>query len=235
MAAKELALVAKTKVAQGTMAFRFQRQDVRFQAGQSADFTLDVDGKPLTHTFSISSSPENPETLMITTRMRDTPFKHALERLEPGDKIRVQDPNGNFQLPAGGEPVVFVTGGIGITPARSMLKHMVDTGDRRRFVLFYSNPTRSEAAFLDELEEWSRRLALDLVVTVTREDPGPGWRHGTGRIDGTMLRQHLDEELLEKAVFCIAGPPGMVEELAKTVKALGVPDDRVKTDDFTGY
>lgn len=234
MDTKELVLVSKSQEARDTVAFRFRRQDLRFEAGQAADWTVEAGGKRSTHTFSIASSPENRDTVMVATRIRDTRFKHALASLEPGDKVRVEAPNGNFLLPKDAAPVVFVTGGIGITPMRSMLKHMLDTGDRRRAVLLYSNPALEDAAFLDELRSWQDGLDLDLVPTLTRDAP-PDWPHERGRIDEAMLRRHLDDGLLRTAVFYISGPPGMVKDLKALVAGLGVPEDRIKTDDFTGY
>src|SRR5687768_8735815 len=75
MATKELPLVSKEVVAKDTMAFRFRKHDLHYQAGQAADFTVMADGKAETHTFTISSSPDNPDTILVTTRMRDSPFK----------------------------------------------------------------------------------------------------------------------------------------------------------------
>ena len=233
MDAKELPLVSKEVAAEGTMAFRFRKQDLRFQAGQAADFTLTADGKRETHTFTISSSPDNPDTIMVTTRLRDSPFKNALRRMEPGQTVHVTTPNGDFLLPRDpATPVVFLAGGIGITPFRSMLRHMAAVGDRRRCVLFYSNPTRAETTFLEELEALANELDLKLVVTVTKEEPD-GWQ--TGRIDEAMLRSNLDDDVVRRAVFYIAGPPKMIAALRAEVGKLGVPDDRIKSDEFTGY
>lgn len=231
----EAALVSREEAARGTMAFRFQRNGLPFKAGQSADFTLEADGGPVTRTFAIASSPENRETVLIAYRMRPSGFKDALLAMPLGATVRVKPADGDFLLPADPKvPVVLLAGGIGITPMRSMLKHLLDTGQRRDVTLFYSNPTRAEATFLDELESWRERIGLRLVATVTREDP-PGWHHETGRIDAAMLRRHLDARALREGVFCVAGPPAMVDAMAKAAAGMGVPPERIKADEFTGY
>jgi ferredoxin-NADP reductase len=232
----EAPLVERREVAADTMAFRF---DVRgrappFKAGQASEVTLPDSA---THAFAIASSPANPRTLMIAARMRDTPFKEALRTLPFGAAVRITQPAGDFVLPPDPHtPLLFLAGGIGITPFRSMLKWMLDSGDRRRVVLLYSNPTPQAAAFLDELREWQRWLDLDLVPTITKPETGGGeWEFEEGRIDRDMIRRHVRPRMLAQGVCYISGPPGMVNDLGAAVASLGWPAPRVRLDRFWGY
>lgn len=232
----EAPLVERREVAADTMAFRFHvnGHPPAFRAGQACDITL-PDGR--THAFALASSPANPRTVMIAARMRDTPFKQTLRDLPFGAAIHIGPPTGDFVLPERGTtPVVFLAGGIGITPFRSMLKSMLDTGDRRPVTLLYSVPTPQAAAFLDELEGWRATLDLTLVPTLTKlETGGANWAYEEGRIDAAMVRRHVRADLLAKATVYVSGPPRMVEDMAALVAELGVPAARTKLDKFWGY
>lgn len=232
----EAPLVERREVAADTMAFRFHvnGHPPRFQPGQSCDVTL-PDGQR--HQFAIASSPTNGRTVMIAARMRDTPFKQTLRDLPFGAAVHLGPPTGTFTLPEDpATPVVFLAGGIGITPFRSMLKSMLDTGDRRPVTLLYSNPTPQATAFLDELEAWQRPLDLKLVPTITKpETAGGEWTYETGRIDAAMLQRHVRPDLLGKAMVYVSGPPQMVQDMAAMVRSLGVRTANLKLDEFRGY
>ncbi|MEA3166287.1 MAG: hypothetical protein QOJ26_1159 [Thermoplasmata archaeon] len=232
----EAPLVERREVAQDTMAFRFHLNGhaPHFLAGQACDVTL-PDGQ--THTFAVASSPTNGRTLMIAARMRDTPFKDTLRDLPFGAAVHIGPPAGRFTLPDDpATPLVFLAGGIGITPFRSMLKAMVDTGDRRPVTLLYSNPTPQAAAFLDELEAWRAVLDLTLVPTITKPESGAGeWAYEEGRIDAAMVQRHVRPDLLAKAMVYVSGPPEMVQDMAAIMERLGVRRARLKLDEFRGY
>ncbi|HUR26490.1 MAG TPA: FAD-dependent oxidoreductase [Candidatus Thermoplasmatota archaeon] len=232
----EAPLVERREVAQDTMAFRFHvtGHAPHFQPGQACDVTL-PDGQR--HAFAIASSPTNARTVMIAARMRDTPFKETLRDLPFGAAVHIGPPTGTFTLPEDPmAPVVFLAGGIGITPFRSMLKAMLDTGDRRPVTLLCSNPTPQATAFLDELEAWQGALDLTLVPTITKpETGGADWKYEEGRIDAAMLQRHVRPDLLAKAIVYISGPPAMVQDMAAMVRSLGVRTANLKLDEFRGY
>jgi ferredoxin-NADP reductase len=232
----EAPLVERREVAHDTMAFRFHvnGHPPAFRAGQACDITL-PDGQ--THSFALASSPTNGRTVMIAARMRDTPFKDTLRDLPFGAAVHIGPPSGDFVLPEEpGKPVVFLAGGIGITPFRSMLKSMLDTGDHRPVTLLYSVPTPQAAAFLDELEAWRSLLDLTLVPTLTKpETAGPDWAYEEGRIDAEMVRRHVRPDVLDQAIVYVSGPPKMVEDMAAMVAGLGVPASRIRLDEFRGY
>jgi ferredoxin-NADP reductase len=232
----EAPLVERREVAQDTMAFRFHvhGHPPRFLPGQACDVTL-PDGQ--THRFALASSPTNGRTVMIAARMRDTPFKETLRDLPFGSAVSFGPPRGTFTLPEDpAMPVVFLAGGIGITPFRSMLKAMLDTGDRRPVILVYSTPTPQAMAFLDELEAWRASLDLTLVPTLTKPETAPAeWAYEEGRIDAAMVGRHVRPDVLAKAMVYVSGPPAMVEDLEAAVRSRGVRSARLKLDEFWGY
>src|SRR5690606_21011577 len=119
-------LLKKEEIAHQTMAFSFDRPEgFEFRAGQSGDFTLieppETDEEGNTRTFSFAQAPyEN--GLVVATRMRDTAFKRVIRNLSEGSTLKLDAPYGSFVLHKTlTTPAVFLTGGIGITPVRSMI------------------------------------------------------------------------------------------------------------------
>jgi len=128
MSVYQSTLLGRTEVAEGTMAFQFEKpKDFVFKAGQYIDLTL-FGSQPglqngMTHTFSIASSPCD-ERLLVTTRMRNTVFKRTLSALPIGSPARIEGPMGSFSLHNNtAKPAVFLAGGIGIAPFLSMLSY----------------------------------------------------------------------------------------------------------------
>jgi ferredoxin-NADP reductase len=191
------------------------------------------DEKGLRRHISIVTSPTERGVLGLATRIRDTAFKRTLAELQVGDEVEVEEPKGSFVLPEDtNRRYVFVAGGIGITVFRSMLRYIADTGEPYRVTLVYSNRNRASAAFLDELEELSGRIAdLDIVYVFTDE---PGWEGESRHVDADVLAEHLAEPL-DAYTYLVAGPPGMAEDVGEKVRAAGVPDERVIVGKFSGY
>jgi ferredoxin-NADP reductase len=164
MAAKEILiagygprLLGRVEVAEGTMAFHFEKpEQFDFKPGQSADLTLsnppETDTEGNTRTFSIASSPfEN--QLMFTTRMRDTAFKRSLRKVPMGTRVKIDPPMGSFTLHKNSaKPAVFLAGGIGITPFLSIVRQADHDQLPHKLRLFYSNRRPEDAPFLDTLQ-----------------------------------------------------------------------------------
>lgn len=231
----EAPLVERREIADETLALRFSVDGHRptFLAGQTCTITL-PNGQ--SRTLPLASSPGNLRTVMVAARLRGTPFTDALRDLPFGAAVLLGPPSGDFTLPKDpGQPVLLLAGGMGITPFRSMLKHMVDIGSRRPATLVYSVPTPRAAAFLDELEAWRTSLDLTLVPTVT--DPGMGeepWAYEVGRIDAAMLQRHVPAEVLRRAAVYVSGPPSMLRDLGGVATQLGIPADRLKLNESRG-
>jgi ferredoxin-NADP reductase len=127
---------------------------------------------------------------------------------------------------------VFVAGGIGITVFRSMLRYIADERLSYRVTLVYSNRDRESAAFLDELRDLERRIpGFRMCATMTQD---PTWTGETRRIGPDLLHDTLDDRL-RAYTFLVAGPPPMVESVVSELHALGIPDDRLRADRFSGY
>ena len=238
-------------VARGTLSFRVElaeRAWTTFTPGQYA--YLEWIAPPLTdekgngRNFSIVSPPADLPVLTFATRLTGSAFKKNLETLPDGTPIRVDGPFGTFCLPerfsstrpfAWEKPVVFVAGGIGVTPFMSMLRDGLSRLKAISFYLFTTNRTLEDSAFQGEIEELSRHhknLFLGQFVSQAAR-PLP---HGIEVV--RLTPDHLFEAIGEKARngdFYIAGPPSMVSSFKVALLGAGVLSERIHVDPFLGY
>ena len=239
MSAYRSTLLGRTEVAEGTMAFQFEKpKGFVFKAGQYIDLTL-LGSQPgssngLSHTFSIASSPSDQE-LVVTTRMRNTVFKQALSTLPIGSGARIEGPMGSFSLHNNtARPAVFIAGGIGIAPFLSMLSYATEEKLRHPIVLFYANRYLQDAAFIDALWKLERaNPRFRFVPTLTRVANNNGWKGKTGHISSEMLLAHVG--ILRGPIYYIAGPPAMVAATRRTLAGVRVDEDDIRTEEFAGY
>ena len=233
-------LIGHDLVAEGTMQFRFEKPDgFTYTAGQSIDLFLieppETDAEGNKRAFTLSSSPDD-DHLAITTRMRDTAFKRALGAMETGTPMKVEGPFGELVLPEHTDKtVVFLAGGIGITPFYSMSRYAAAHALPHHITLFYSNRRPEDAAYLDDLI----RLAgenpnFTFVGTMTEmEKSTKDWTGELGYINDAMLKRHLGD--LDNAIYYLAGPAGMVAALRKMLNDSAVSNDNIRTEEFSGY
>ena len=218
-----------------TSFFFLTRPPFVFLPGQFLDLRLehpDADARGTSRPFTIASAPSEP-LLRITTRIRGLPstFKQALSRLVPGDVVDASGPYGEFVCADPRGPVVFIAGGIGITPFRSMLAELAARRRRPAITLLYSNASQDIPfrAFFDGLQPaWPE---LRLAYTVTR--PLPRWGGPIGRIDARFIRANVAN--MNASRFFVCGPSGFAAAIAGTLHDLGIPDGRIKREGFPGY
>lgn len=172
--------------------------------------------------FTIASSPTE-NFLMITTRSGLSPLKKFLANLKPEDKLESDHPAGTYILDTR-SPAVIICGGIGITPARSMIKYALDNKLSIPISLIYSN---SDEHFifkkeLDKLERQYSKLVIHYIVTSK-----------TGRLNITKLTTIVTS--LVNKIFYLAGPPKMVDNFEEILLKLDVDSTNIRTDRFDGY
>ncbi|KXW57548.1 terephthalate 1,2-dioxygenase, reductase component 1 [Ferrovum myxofaciens] len=230
----------KREIAAETMAFYFEKpQEFAYKAGQSADCTLinpaETDAEGDTRALSLASAPYESD-LMLATRMRDTAFKRILKTMEPGTELALDAPHGSFTLHNNVSiPAVFLTGGIGITPVRSIVLQAMHDRVPHRILVFYSNKRPEDAAFLGELMK-SRETNPNytFIGTMTQmKESSREWHGETGFISKAMLLKFIDD--LTLPIYYIDGPPAMVNAMREILSAAGVDDDNIRTEEFSGY
>ncbi len=222
------------------MAFYFEKPEgFAYKAGQFADFTLinpiETDAEGNIRGFSLASAPYE-DFLMFATRMRDTAFKRVLKTMEPGTELTLDAPYGSFTLHNNTSiPAVFLTGGIGVTPVRSIVRQAAHDKLPHKIVLFDSNHRPEDAAFLDELTEVQEENPnYTFIGTMTQMGKSSrAWHGETGYITKTMLLKYIGD--LALPIYYIAGPQEMVHAMREILNKAEVNDDNIRTEEFTGY
>lgn len=220
-----LTLVEKLHEAANIWTFRFRSDEpLVWEAGQFVQVELpheDPDDEGTARWFTNAAAPYE-GVMQITTRVTRSTFKQALSRLEPGDAIELKEaPDGDFTWEETDVPIVFVAGGIGVTPFHSILKQRFHDGEPLAVTLIYGSGS-DDVAFGDELAEWEES---DPSLTVHR-------------VVGEPLTVDVLTRLVPALTDClvyVSGPEPMVEELGEALRDAGLPDLQLKEDFFPGY
>lgn len=216
--------------------FRFEdREGVDFRPGQFFQLFLDREDEELSHYFSFSNSPTEKGYLEFTKKLTSSPFSKELLALQPGRRVRVKLPLGSFIFEGQYPKAAFLSGGIGITPIRSICKYLTDIGSSSEATVLYSARSPRDFIFRDDftgMKEANRYLSV--VYTITDQPPPVGWEGRTGRITAGMVKEVIPD--FREWIFYICGPPGMVEALTKILKdELGLKSEQVVFENFIGY
>ncbi|WP_170111097.1 ferric reductase-like transmembrane domain-containing protein [Antricoccus suffuscus] len=182
------------------------------------------------HPFSFSSNGDDPARLQMSIKDLGD-FTSAIGALQAGTVAYLDGPHGVFSPDFDEGPgFVFLAGGVGIGPIRSMLRTLDARGDRRPCHLFYGTKRIEDAAYYDEMVDLAE--SLDLTVVLTLSDPPGDWMGESGRLDADMLHRHLPVDRREALQYFICGPGAMQDALEDALAALGVPGDKVHTERF---
>lgn len=213
--------------------FRFLRPvSFDYKPGQYVFITIKSGQEQMKKPFSISSSPTEEEFIEFTKKLTDHPFSIALATLKAGDWAAVDGPYGNFTFTGEFGKVAMLSGGVGITPLRSICKYCTDTRSKAKVTLLYGNRTEKDVVFQKEFEEM-QKFNKNLKVVFTVDEASEQWAGRTGRIDAEMIRKEIPDYL--KTVFYTCGPPAMVEAIEKLLRAIRISEERIKTESFQGY
>lgn len=200
-----------------------------YEAGQAV--LVGVHGNAKRRPFSLSSAPADARRdraleLLVGTDASDTPAEAFVPVVN--GLVDVEGPLGSFTLPR--QPAerrfLFIAGGTGVAPLRAMLRHAL-TIPHDSIGFFYSARTPDEFAYADELGALAAGGRIDLRLTITRTTP-TDWTGGRGR----MTRAALAELVHDPGTLCfVCGPPALVEEVPLLLRELGIPPERVRTEE----
>lgn len=213
--------------------FRLEIADwLDFKAGQFLQIGLQGDPE-LKRYLSISSSPTEKSYLEFTKKLTQSDFSKALDNLKVGDRVSIKYPLGKFTLDESVPKVAFLSGGIGITPIRSICKYAVDKNIGIDIVLVYSNRSIRDIVFKDDLSVMSKSCTFLRVVHVLCEAE-QGFKCTVGQINVGVIKNEIPDYLERKFYLC--GPPQMVEAMRKIlVDELGLKAENIVTENFQGY
>lgn len=206
-----------------------------FLPGQFHFLTFKSSGgvPPEEHHFTISSSPANRHYVTSTIKALGD-FTSQIGSLRPGDRVRIQAPFGRFSYPLYPEEkeLVFLTGGIGITPLMSMLRHMRDTERTIPVTLFYANRAEEDIVFKEELDALEADEHFRLKVVHILSHPAEGWNGESGHLSKDMIQRHLDSPQGERGYY-LCGPKALVKAAEEILRDMGVSDRRLHTEIFS--
>ncbi len=207
-----------------------------FKPGQYLEWTLShhyPDDRGNRRYFTIASAPtEKDVRLGVKFYTPSSTFKRALAAMKPGDKLSASHLSGGFVLPKDPKKkLVFIAGGIGITPFRSMLQYLLDTKQKRNVVLLYSNKTAADVAYKPILDRAEAELGVKTLYALSNEKTQvPGMFNGT--IDAKLIAQEIPD--YKERTFYLSGPHGMVDAFKHTLVEMGVSRFKIKSDFFPG-
>jgi ferredoxin-NADP reductase len=230
-------LIKKETIARETMAFHFAKpKGFEFRAGQFADFTLidpaQTDAEGNTRGFSLVHAPHEPN-LVAATRMRDTAFKRVLRDLPLGSEVKLDGPYGDFTLhKTVTTPAVFIIGGIGVTPVRSMIAQASHEKTAHKLLLLHACRTPVDFPLKEDFERLAQENPNFTYVPVA-DSPSDDWRGERGGIKVEMVKKYVPD--LNKPIYYLSGPEGMVKAIRQLLVGLQVNEDNIRTEEFTGY
>ena len=205
---------------------------VYYTAGQFAEWTLKhpkPDNRGVKRWFTISSSPTD-EFVTITTKLNDkgSSFKKALQKLQPGDEILISDAMGDFVLPQLIQtPLIFVAGGIGITPYHSILNWLSSVKETRPINLLYAVNNEDEIIYQETFDK------IGIQPTIVVNEPSAAWGGERGQLSADLILGL--ENISEDSLVYVSGPEPMVEKLEKDLRKAGIKKHQFVGDFFPNY
>lgn len=236
----KLTLVKKIDEARGTKSFFFDivndfspDETITWLPGQYIYITLSKlnypDERGSTRHFTISASPTEGKQVRVTMRMRQTSgYKKSLDELPIGSIVEGKGPQGTFTFSEETKNNVFLAGGIGITPFRSMIKYNIDKKLNIPMYLIHSN-SDSEFVFKNEFDNWTTNNQFVKVQYVNTSE--------LGHLGSDMIEKYLDDWNLKlsECTFWAVGPNVFVDAMEDALQKLKVAEDNIRTEKFTGY
>lgn len=224
-----LTFVGSEKREADVVTFRFKpEQPMTWQAGQYLYYTLphdNPDDRGIKRWFTIASPPSSGE-VCITTRIVEgqqrSTFKEALHNLKPGGTIEAEGPEGDFVVDDPGQHMLFIAGGIGVTPFYAILAEAAAHDQQLHVHMLYANRT-DDVVYRDELTKFQAQnpaLKIDYIIQ-------------PDKLDDTKLREAI--ELEDDPLIYISGPEPMVDAIAEQLIGLGSDENNIKRDHFPGY
>ena len=184
------------------------------------------------HHWTIASSPTEAGVLCSTIK-ESGDFTASIGKTKPGDTALVHGPFGRFSyaLHPDERELVFIAGGIGITPLMSMLRHIRDTRAERTVTLLYANTSERDIVFRDELAQMERDGVAGLKVVHVLSKPSDEWKGERGRFDEEKLKRLVSGDLAQRA-FYVCAPPGLMQSTIQTLRKANVPAARIHFERF---
>ncbi|MEM4325706.1 MAG: FAD-dependent oxidoreductase [Candidatus Pacearchaeota archaeon] len=201
---------------------------LNFKPGQFCFLRINKDKLYARHPFTISSAP-NEDTLDFTMKIRGK-FTKIAKELKKGEEVIVDGPFGIFVIEDKDrtKDLVFIAGGVGITPFMSMIKNNLDSSRPQNITLIYSSKTKEDIIFKRELDRIRKRWFRRIYVLSKEEKSSESWLRG--HVDGKIIKNNVDN--FNDSLFYICGPEPMKDRVFRILKEMGVKKQNVKIESF---
>ncbi|MGV0027204.1 FHA domain-containing protein [Phormidesmis priestleyi] len=217
-----------------------------YKPGQFVNLEVEIDGKPVMRSYSISSSPTRPYHLTLTIKRVPRPSDRPElspglvsnwlhDHLNVGDRVKlIGGPMGHFTcLPKLPTKMLMISAGSGITPMMSMVRWMQDTMATSDVIFLHSATSPNDIVFRSELETIAAQMPnLQLAMTITRPSLRHPWMGLTGRISRLMLNLTVPD-LLERSVY-VCGPGGFMQNVRSLLESMKFPMQNYLEESFGG-
>lgn len=230
---------SQKEIAQDTVEFSFEKpNDFQYIAGQNVNIGLPRllydDKKGSRRTFTLSSAPHE-DDLIITTRMTGSGFKKTLFEIEAGQELEFIGPMGELVLKENVERAIFLAGGIGITPFRSMICDAEQKNLSIPLTLLSANRNFQLIVYHDYFEKMADRYDFfQYIPTLTRlTEEEQSWKGERGYIDASFLKRYIDD--ISSPDYYLCGPPRMVNSVMQVLNNIEIPEERIHSESFWGY
>jgi len=208
---------------------------IEFTAGQFVQFEVpayELTREPVYRAYSIASDPSDNGRIQLNIRLVPngicTTYVH--KHLKEGERITINGPHGDFYLRDTDREIVFIAGGSGMAPIRSILFDMAAKGSKRTAAYYFGAKAKRDLFLVEEMKEFEKRLAsFSFVPALSSPDPEDNWDGQTGLITDVVER-NVRNGANSEAYLC--GSPGMINAAIKSLTKCGVPEDRIYYDKF---
>ncbi len=226
----ELSVIEIKQETPTVKSIKLEKNNLDYKPGQYMMMQFETGDGENTKPLSIASSPTE-KFLLFSTKISESSFKKKYNELKIGDKVKVKGPMGVFVLDEKAKNLIFLGGGIGITPFRDMIKYATDKKLQIKLTLLYSNRIPAEICYKNEWDLWQKQNPNLKVVNTITDDLS--WQGRKGRINEQMIKEFCSD--LNNTLFYICGPPAMVEGLSQLLKTMNIPQQNIKVEKFAGY
>ncbi len=234
-----LTLKEKYLIARETWEYVFDvHPPVDFLPGQYLEWTLPhspSDDRGNRRYFTVASSPTE-KVIRLGVRVGDkiSSYKKKLKDLQPGDTLLAGQMAGDFVLPKNPQQkLVFMAGGIGMTPFSSMLRYLIDIGEIRDIILFYGNRTPEDIAYGDLIAKAEKNLGMRTVHVLSPSPNLPAPPNSIPEVTAEAVKHHVPD--YAERMFYLSGPSGMVDAYKDLLTGMGVHRSHIVTDYFPGF
>ncbi len=214
--------------------FRLEIDNPDFKPGQYMIVTINDNGKDISRYLSISNSPTEKGYIEFTKKLTNSDFSQKLDKLKIGDIVKIRYAFGRFTFDGEYDKIAFLSGGIGITPIRSITKYVIDKNLGTDMILLYGNQCIDDVAFKDDLDQMQKECPKFKVIHVLCDTTNCNLPVRVGFITKEIVLEIIPDYI--ERHFFVCGPPAMVSAMKKILlDDLGMSEDFIIEENFKGY